>query len=124
MKKMIAAVALAAACAVPVESQALNVFTGYGDTHVYRTLNAESRLAYVTGVIDGFYAAPLMANADVPKTKRLSDCLIGNKVNNQQAMAIVDKYLENDPTTWSMPLNMNVLNALNAACNKLGTPLR
>lgn len=74
--------------------------------------NTISKKAYVTGVIDGFYAGQMINNDKA--FYWLKKCTEG--MTNTQITAIVDKYLKNHPEEWHDYMNILVYKSLVDVC--------
>jgi hypothetical protein len=93
----------------------ISVTPGFVTGDTFRSLDPDDKAMYAMGLVDGYYAAPLLANgqADVDW---LSACLTG--IRPDQIVAILDNYLEDNPLIWSAGMNGSASVALQGACKK------
>jgi len=74
--------------------------------------NAFAKEAYITGVMDGFFAGQAInSNKDFFWLKKCTDGM-----TNKQITAIVDKYLKNHPEQWHDYMNILVYRSLIDMC--------
>lgn len=81
--------------------------------NTYRELPDDSRRAYISGVIDGFFFAPVWGGSS-EKVFALLSCI--KEMTNQQLMAIVDRYLADHPSDWHLPMHDVTFTALGDVC--------
>jgi hypothetical protein len=81
----------------------------------YVKLDKFNKLSYVTGVIDGFSAAPLFG-APANKVKWYDNCI--SEMTNGQIVAIIDKYLKEHPEEWHWHMHVLIHNALREINNR------
>ena len=82
-------------------------------------MNEGAKAAYVTGVIDGFFALSTNKTGGVSKEYTKSHWLyrcIKKGLLNNQVKAIVDKYLKENPEIWHRPMNNIVFTAMATTC--------
>jgi hypothetical protein len=79
----------------------------------YLKLSEAAKGPYVTGVVDGLLGAP-MFNAPRKSTAWLEHCIVG--MSSEQLVAIVDKYLRENPGQWNWAMNVLVYSAMLDAC--------
>jgi hypothetical protein len=76
-------------------------------------MNEYSRLLYVSGLMDGFYASAVFGATD--KTlPGLKSCT--GEMDSKQVWAIITKYVTDHPEAWHRPLSIEAFNALVEAC--------
>jgi hypothetical protein len=117
MKRLVAAVALAA---VSIHANAISV-EGYTTGNRYRELNIVGQAGYIRGLIDGYFASPLYAKSDLPRTVHLGKCTEGMTVG--QVKAIIDKYMNENPAEWAQTMSAIAFRAMLDACKAIGKPL-
>jgi hypothetical protein len=94
-------------------AQTVFIRPGFYDGNAYLQLSLAQQVAYISGVVDGIYLVPVF-NAEHIKIERLHRCIEG--MGNSQICAIVNKFLQNNPTRWHEPMNNLVYSALVKAC--------
>ncbi|MDP9155301.1 MAG: hypothetical protein M3O74_13735 [Pseudomonadota bacterium] len=122
MKKTIAALALVSAAAAS-HAQNTTIYSGFFDGNLYRGLSPTQQQPYITGVIDGFYAANLF-DAHNNEVQSLVTCLRTMKANNAQATAIVNRWMDSHPEMWGSTMASLVFAALAGACQTIGSPIQ
>lgn len=121
MKKLIAAVALAAAPVLCFAEGVLghpNFYSG----NTYLALDANSQVMYLIGVMDGLAQAPLMASRDLARAATFDNCTKTMQITGSQLHAIVNKYLFDHPERWGTQMSILVFSAMIQACEGNGTP--
>jgi hypothetical protein len=88
---------------------------GFVNGNDYLELDANEKRAYAMGAIDGLLVAPLLS-APEAQLKRLHDCTL--QMNDRQVVAIITKYLRDNPAKWHHPMNLSSFNAMRMACPK------
>jgi len=79
----------------------------------FRTLSREERIAYVTGIWDGYMFAPALGGK-AASDQALFNCVPG--LTQGQLLAIVEKYMNDHPSDWGMSMNYIVFAALPKSC--------
>jgi hypothetical protein len=79
----------------------------------YRTLDEPRRRAYAMGLIDGIFLAPFF-EANKQTLEVIERCTIG--MQDGQIMAILDKFLRDNPARWHQPMNLLGFVAMEEAC--------
>ena len=79
----------------------------------FRKLTQPEKIAYVTGIWDGFMFSPALGG-QTATDQRLYDCVPG--LMQEQLLAIVEQYMKEHPGRWGDPMNMIVYLALPASC--------
>lgn len=81
----------------------------------YQELSPGGKRGYVTGFVDGVLVAPVF---DAPKQalQWIELCIVD--MSNVQIVAIVDKWLSENPQRWHQPMNMLTFTALKDGCDK------
>jgi hypothetical protein len=87
--------------------------TCYVKAEKFLELPEYERLAYTTGLLDGFYSVAMFGASD-ETVDRLNSCT--KDMDSKQVSAIVSKYVTDHPETWHLPLSVAAYNALNNAC--------
>jgi hypothetical protein len=114
MKKAIAllccCVALLAQSAEPI-----SIKNGFGTGEEFLRMPRQEKRVYLQGLTTGMLAAPLFG---APKSKmlRMEQCITG--MTDTQLVAILEKYLNENPATWQMGPHILMFNALNSTCQK------
>lgn len=94
--------------------------TSYLNGNNYERLSPDARLIYVAGAIDGMVAGAINGGG-TRWGEQLGRCV--TNMQNAQLMAIIDKYLADNPANWDMQMNLLITNAMLAACTQRGFPL-
>jgi hypothetical protein len=118
------AFATSAVAAPPDTTHNVFIHNGFVVGTAYRTFPVDMRMAYVEGMLDALYLTPLIGVPDTHLADALSKCMTTLKLNSEQAMTIVDRYLDADPTRWSLAMHWNTYQAINAVCTSHSMPLR
>lgn len=114
MKRALLAIALASACAQNFAQEALvTIPPGYYTGNMYMRLSADDRVMYLAGAVDGFLTAAAFG-APEKGVKWLSSCIAGMEAG--QLLAIVNKWMAENPREWSISMQMNAHRALYQAC--------
>jgi hypothetical protein len=92
-----------------------------GDT--YRLWPHAQRTIYVTGLLEGFLAAPFFSSGDDHRVTALEHCLSSMGGSSNQITAIVDRYVDAHPVEWGAPMQSLTDSALGETCKKIGSPL-
>ena len=79
----------------------------------YRLLSTTEKIAYLTGIWDGYMFSPALGGK-AKNDQVLFDCL-PNLVQNQ-LLAIVEKYMTEHPEEWGSSMNFIVFSALPKSC--------
>jgi hypothetical protein len=79
----------------------------------FRTLSRVEKIAYVTGVWDGYMFAPALGGKSI-SDQVLFDCIPG--LVQDQLLAIVEKYMNEHPEVWGQSMNWIVYSALPKSC--------
>jgi hypothetical protein len=99
---------------------AFAAYSGFMDGATYRKLTEQQRLAYVTGVHDGFMLAPWIARSNHTMTGGIAACDERLRMTNALFVEIADKYVGDHPERWSEGANLLIFNALQSACKTIG----
>jgi hypothetical protein len=105
--------AVAVALAVAWPNEPVTVPNGFWSGNDYLRSPEAARLAYVIGLSDGVFLAPVLGG-DQDATQRLKDCMRG--MNTAQVMAIFEKHLRDDPQDWHIDAHMLFWQAMTQAC--------
>ena len=96
---------------IPARSGA-GVYEGFIKGNDYQNMSRDARMIYISGIYDGIQVAPLlgapMENLHV--FHRLTD-----RMTNEQVTAIVDKYMEDNPQEWHLPMSYLAFTAITKA---------
>lgn len=93
----------------------------YFDGNQYHRMDEIARTIYIEGVIDGFLGSYLL-DSNMKREVALGTCV--KNMPADQARAIVDKYVSENPDQWGWQMTMLVYNGLNGACRKQGISIR
>ena len=88
-------------------------------------LNKAEQEIYVMGVLDGFYTADVFnplaegISSDVrPKILfKLHKCISSQIEDSLQLLAIVNKFVNENPSLWKQPMNLIVWQVVSDLCN-------
>lgn len=106
---------LTGASSAHAQTEPVYIKSGFLTGNSYRASSAQEKSGFVMGFIDGLLVAPLLG-APRSKLVRLEECLTG--MVNSQVVAIVDKWLTENPGRWHQQMNVLTFSALQAACEK------
>lgn len=114
MKEKLLAAILASACTLSFAQEDLvTIPPGYYTGNMYLRLPDRSRAMYLAGTVDGFLSAAAFG-APEKGVKWLSTCITG--MENGQLLAIVDKWMAENPREWNFTMQLSVHRALFQAC--------
>jgi hypothetical protein len=99
--------------AAPAES--VPIQNGFLTGNSYRDLASSEKRGYVMGFLDGAFVSPLFG-APKNKVKWLEDCAVG--MTDEQVVAILDKWLTENPGRWHQRMNVLSFDALKEGCAK------
>jgi hypothetical protein len=103
--------------AYPQSIQQGSFHPGFFDGNKYLKLSSVERGCYVSGIIDGFFGAPLIQDeASTPVFGWLQPCI--GSMTILQVKSIIDKYMQTHPEQWHYPMNGLVFNAIFEICPK------
>ncbi len=88
---------------------------GFINGNEYLSLSSDGKVKYAIGFIDGLLIAPLFG-APMERLTWLEQCTAG--MNSKQIVAILEKYLTDNPEKWHKPMNGLSLKALKKSCNQ------
>lgn len=97
--------------APPAFSQKVHI--GFLTGNSYKDLSESAKRGYVMGFVNGLLVAPLVTGKE-SDASWLHPCI--RSMTDQQLVAIVEKYLGENPGRWQHPMNMLSLNAIAAVC--------
>lgn len=89
--------------------------TGFLTGNLYRTLSEDNKRKYAMGVVDGVFLAPFFG-ASKQNLSWLESCL--SRMQDDQIVAILDKYLSENPVRWHESMNALSYFAFKNACPK------
>jgi len=117
-KGFLATVALASAVCMPCSSQPksdglISIPNAAATGETYHGLTDSARSYYLSGLLDGFFGSPLLAGNENLATA-LHECLL--QFHTVQIVAIVDKYIADNPALWHHSMHMLALDALEPSC--------
>ena len=85
----------------------------YYKAEEFADLSEVSRVLYISGLMDGFFASAMLGATD-KTVDSLSSCT--GEMDAKQVTAIITKYVKDHPETWHNPLSIEAYNALIEAC--------
>lgn len=97
----------------------LAFYSGFQTGSSYDDLSVADRFSYAEGLVDGLLVSSVLTGSD-RNLEMLNGCL--HRMNNKQVVAILDKYLRDNPKYWQEPMNMLALTALQETCGISRTP--
>jgi len=89
--------------------------SGYLTGTQYRSLNSIDRQKYAMGLIDGILLSPFFG-ADKKRLAWLESCATG--MNGEQIVAILDKYLRENPARWHESMNALAYFSMKQECGR------
>lgn len=92
---------------------AQRVLSGFLTGNSYRELSEVEKSAYAMGFINGLLVAPMMTGKESDAVW-LHPCT--TKMTNSQAVAIINKFLNDNPGRWQQPMNVLSFQAVAQAC--------
>jgi hypothetical protein len=114
MKVMIALV-VAVMASVPLGStQDVPIFGGFATAEEFLKFPELQRITYAVGFYNGLIIASLVADADLPKVRKLNDCSAGR--SPAQTAEIIRKYIADRPEQWNVPLSVLGYQAIANSC--------
>ena len=87
---------------------------GYVSGNTFRILSDSSKNVYVQGLVDGMLAAPVFG-ANKSEMTSFEKCTVG--MTGRQLVAIMEKYLKENPAKWNKDMNIIAYWALKEGCN-------
>lgn len=105
----------ASACVQAASADPIAIKSGFYTGNSYRALGTTSKRNYLAGFVDGAFIAPLF---DAPKTELrwVERCV--TEMTDEQLVAVVDKWLAENPARWHESMNILAFVALKEACPK------
>jgi hypothetical protein len=95
------------------QAQEVVIHNGFITGNDYRTMSQGARRTYVMGLIDGLFLAPFVG-APKRQVACLERCAEG--MRDEQVIAIVDKYISENPVRWHGSVHVLVYSAMREAC--------
>ena len=116
--------AIAAACSAlyahqkgAAQERGVTIHNGFLKSQAYLDLSPQSQHAYVMGLLDGWYMAPMFGGPENYKyLTEIEGCVEGMK--SSQVAAIIDKYIREHPERWDWDAKDMSYNAMNDACRR------
>jgi fructose-specific phosphotransferase system IIC component len=97
----------------------LAFYSGFQTGNGYNDLSVAERSGYAEGLVDGLLVSSVLTGSD-SNLDMLNACIHG--MTNKQVVAILDKYLRDNPKYRQEPMNMLALTALKETCGIARTP--
>ena len=91
------------------------VQNGFVDGNDFLSFSSDGKEKYAIGFIDGLLIAPLLG-APKRRLNWLEQCAVG--MNSKQIVAILEKYLTENPAKWHQSMHGLSLSAMKASCNQ------
>lgn len=100
---------------VAAAKDSVYVKSGFLTGNTFRSLGSVEKLGYAKGFIDGVLVAPLFG---APKVEllRTEQCVVG--MTDEQVVAILNKFLADNPGRWQEQMNALSYSALKSACGE------
>jgi len=97
------------------------VYEGYVRGNDFLQYNNNEKSKYIMGVADGLLSSEVYLNKDsaadaLSNIVKLRECLRTTIDNNNQLVAIVEKYLSNNPEEWSLSMNIIFFESMKDVC--------
>lgn len=92
----------------------VEVHGGYVTASRYMEWQQPQRLTYVMGLVDGVRLSAVL-DASGTRYKKAISCF--SNMNGNQVVAIMDKWLNNNPEQWNMSLNHVFISMMYKTCN-------
>ena len=104
---------MAGALAQAAPKEGVMIKKGFLTGNTYRDLSPLGKRGYVMGFSDGVFIAPLLS---APKAEILwlEQCMVG--MTDVQIVAIIDKWLADNPAQWHDQMNILTYSALRGSC--------
>lgn len=113
MRKRLLSILLLASWCANAHDGDIAIKSGFVTGTQYRTFTEPDRRKYAMGLLDGIFLAPFF-KADKKQLELLERCATG--MNDTQVVAILDKYLRDNPVRWHESMNALAFVALKEAC--------
>lgn len=97
----------------PLDRGPISIHPGFATGNYYRSQVTPARQTYLMGTVDGFMLAPVVGG-NRTELAWLETCLKGYVP--AQLVAVVDKWLEENPQRWNEQMNALAFAALLSAC--------
>lgn len=126
MRMLIVGIALVAASVACQAEDAYYPSPGFFTGNDYEAQSPAGRLAYLTGIMDGFLFAPMWSKngyLDHSATDKLDKCNHAVGMTNLQFVKVVDSYMEKHVSSWGAPMNGTAFLALTEFCRGVGQHL-
>jgi len=108
-------VIIASASSSTLAAQDVYIHNGFIRGNDYRSWNATEKNRYAVGVIEGMLLAPLFG-APKEQLSWLEECAAG--MNSRQIIAILDRFLDDNPARWHEYMHTLAYTAMNDACTE------
>ncbi len=96
-------------------SQFALVKGGFLTGNSFRAATDNEKIGYAMGFIDGVFVAPIFA-APIKEIKWVEKCVDG--MTNKQVVAILNKFLDDNPARWHEPMNILAWAAIKTVCKE------
>lgn len=105
--------AFAPAPAPAIPRRLAQVEPGFLTGNRFQSYPRGDRVVYVMGAIDGFLLSPVFG-APKAETAWLEGCILG--MQSGQALAIIEKWMGENPQRWHEPMHASVFAAMRQSC--------
>jgi hypothetical protein len=114
---VVCSVLYAARQKTPSQARSIVEHNGFLKAQQYLELSPEGQRAYIMGLLDGWYMAPVFGAPEADKgLTEIERCVEGMK--SSQVAAIVDKYIRDRPEKWDYDVKDMGYAAVSQACGK------
>lgn len=90
------------------------IWTGFLTGNAFRELSTAEKTVYLEGIWDGYVFALSFGGEPPTAVPTLTGCI--PHLQNDQLLAIVNKYIQEHPERWGDPMGLTVFNALPKEC--------
>lgn len=87
--------------------------SGFITGNIYKEFSYSEQRGYIIGYFDGLLASPLLHRSNV-ESDDLESCI--RKMTDTQLLAMVDKYMTENPDKWHMPMNILMWSMIQDTC--------
>ena len=96
------------------QAQTIHIWSGFLTGNAFRELALAEKTAYLEGIWDGYVFALSFAGKPPAAVKALFNCI--PHLQNEQLLAIVNKYMQERPERWGDPIGLIVYNTVPKEC--------
>jgi hypothetical protein len=99
---------------INAEARGVRFMTGFLTGSTYHELPKAERFGYAMGIIDGIMVSGIITGSDI-NLEELKTCI--QSMGSSQVVAILDKYIRDNPKYWKNSMNFLAVSALKNACD-------